>query len=131
MSVLTFILRLKLLSPLIAVVLLGGCSYGPEQTVTIEITGELDDAEQEQIIEKLKTMTDGSSHSMSSFSSGNSTTIELAPVGDVQAFADKIDFGEVTAVEGRTVKVSVGDDETEGEDSDSADLRRFGQSQAA
>jgi uncharacterized lipoprotein YajG len=99
-----------MLSPLIAVLLLAGCSYGPEQTVTIEITGTMDDAEQDQITEKLKTMTDGSGHSMSSFSSGNSMTIELAPVSDVQAFADKIDFGEVTAVEGRTVKVSVGDD---------------------
>lgn len=119
MNARTIIRFLNIAGLLIVPVVITGCSsYGPEETVTIEITGTLDDAKDEQITEKLKTMTDGSGHSMSSFSSGTSKTIELAPVSDVQAFADKIDFGEVTAVEGRTVKVSVGNNEAGSADSE-------------
>lgn len=106
---------------LVIPIVITGCTYGPEQTVTIEITGTLDDAQQEEITEKLKTMTDGSSHSVSTMSSGNSMTITLAPVSDVQAFVDKINFGEVTAVEGRTVEISVGGDESEADDNESID----------
>lgn len=110
---------------LAAPIVITGCTYGPEETVTIEITGSLDDAQQEEITEKLKTMTDGSGHSMSSISSGNTTTITLAPVSDVQGFADKIDFGEVTAVEGCTVKISVGETEPDAAENETADLRHY------
>lgn len=91
-------------------ILFSGCGYGPEQTVTIEISGVADASAKEQIQEKLKTMTDSSGHSMSTSSSGDSMTVKLAPVSDVAAFAKKIDFGKVTDtdVTGRVVKVSVG-----------------------
>lgn len=90
-------------------ILFSGCGYGPEKTVTVEISG-VAAAAKDQIQEKLKTMTDSSGHSMSTSSSGDTMTVKLAPVSDVEAFAKKIDFGKVTDtnVTGRVVKVSVG-----------------------
>ncbi len=90
-------------------VFFSGCGYGPERTVTIQISGVADADAREQIQEKLKTMTDSSGHSMSTSSSGDSMTVKLAPVDDVEAFAKKIDFGKVTDtdLQQRLVKVSV------------------------
>ena len=95
-----------------------GCGFDPEQTVTIEISGVADAAAREQIQEKLKGMTDSSGHSMSTSTSGDTMTVKLAPVSDVEAFAQKIDFGKVTDtdVAGRVVKVSVGGAATAGQD---------------
>ena len=92
----------------LATILFSGCGYGPEKTVTIEISGVA--AAKDQIQEKLKVMTDSSGHSMSTSSSGDTMTVKLAPVSDVEAFAKKIDFGKVTDtdVTARIVKVSVG-----------------------
>ncbi len=53
-------------------------------------------------------MTDGSSHSMSSYHTGDVYTVNISPVTDVDAFAQKIDFGKVTKVEERTVYVDYG-----------------------
>ncbi|MEQ8788304.1 MAG: hypothetical protein RIC55_18490 [Pirellulaceae bacterium] len=82
--------------------------YGPEQTVKIQVTGADADA-YDEITEKIKTMTDGGGHMTYRLNN----TITLAPVTDLQAFADKIDFGTVTEVdeETRTVFVTIGDDE--------------------
>ena len=79
----------------------------PENSVTIKIMGIADDATQDAITDKLKTMTDGGGHSMSSMKMGGVLTVELSPVKDVEAFARKIDFGKVTGVEGKTVTVQV------------------------
>jgi hypothetical protein len=95
---------------LLAMVTLSGCGYGPEQTVTVEISGVADDAARDEITEALKTMTDSSGHSISTTSSGDSMKVTLAPVSDVDAFAKKIKFGEVTEVRDRVVKVSIGGD---------------------
>jgi hypothetical protein len=88
---------------------LAGCNFSFEQdpatTVTVEISGISDEGDREQVEETLKGMTDGSSHSIASSWSGDKMTVNLSPVGDVQAFSRKINFGEVTEVDGRTVKV--------------------------
>lgn len=125
MNIQSMIRSLHMVCLLVAPIVITGCTYGPEETVTIEITGSLDEAQQEEITEKLKTMTEGSGHSLSTMSSGTTTTITLAPISDVQAFADKIDFGEVTAVEGRTVKISIDEEELDAAENESADLRRY------
>lgn len=83
-----------------------GCSQDPATTVTLEISGISAEADREAVAETLKGMTDGSSHSMRSTYSGDQLTISVSPVGDVDAFAEKIDFGEVTSVNGRTIQVT-------------------------
>jgi hypothetical protein len=71
----------------------------------VEITGVDNEDDRDEIQETLKGMTDGSSHLMTSSSSGKKMTVRLSPVKDVQAFSRKINFGEVTQVDGRTVRV--------------------------
>ena len=95
---LQFLLALCLLS-------LPGCNQDPGVTVTLEITGISDQDDRKDLLETLKGMTDGSSHSMTSNWSGDRMTIKLSPVSDVDAFVKKIGFGTVTDVSGRTVKV--------------------------
>ncbi len=77
----------------------------PAKTVTVEITGVNDDDDRDEIGETLKGMAEGSSHMMTSSWSGDKMTVKLSPVGDVKAFSRKINFGEVTEVDGRTIKV--------------------------
>lgn len=130
----SFLPTARLLSLLTAAVWLTGCGYGPEETVTLKITGVPGQVERDEIKETLKTMTDGSGHSMSSSYAGGTMNVELAPVSDVQAFADRIDFGTVTSVEGRTVNVAVGDAAENGNgpsDGRSASGTRFDSPQAA
>jgi hypothetical protein len=102
----------------LGVLLLSGCGYGPQETVTIQVTGITEYAEQhevsasakqQEIEQKLKTMADSSVYAMSITSSGDSMTVKLAPVADVGAFAKKIDFGTIleTDVHRRIVKVSL------------------------
>ena len=78
----------------------------PAKTVTVEITGIHDDDDRDEIQETLKGMTEGSSHMMTTSSSGDKMTVKLSPVGEVKAFSRKINFGEVTEVDGRTIKVT-------------------------
>jgi hypothetical protein len=90
---------------------LAGCGdisleQDPAKTVKVEISGISDEADREQVSEALGGMTDGSSHSMTSFSSGDTMTVNLSPVTDVKAFSEKVNFGEVTEVKDRTVKVN-------------------------
>jgi hypothetical protein len=91
------------------VLCLAGCGisfeHDPAKTVTVVITGISADADREEVGETLKGMTDGSSHLMTSSSSGTTMTVKLSPVSDVEAFSRKINFGEVTEVDERTVKV--------------------------
>lgn len=100
--------RLAALAALWAVGSLAGCNYGPDETVTIEISGVASDQSYADINDRLKQMTDSSSHKIISRRAGLNMTVELAPVADPEAFARKIDFGKVTAVEGRTIKVVMG-----------------------
>ena len=77
----------------------------PAETVTVEITGVNDEEVRDEIRETLQGMAEGSSHVMTSSSSGDKMTVKISPVGDVEAFSRKINFGEVTEVDGRTIKV--------------------------
>lgn len=85
--------------------------HDPAKSVTVEITGIDNEGDRESVSETLKEFVDGNSHMMSSFYNGQTMTmtITLSPVSDVDAFSKKIEFGEVTSVEGRTVKVTFSD----------------------
>ncbi len=83
-------------------------SQDPATTVTVVVTGISDEDDREDVQVKLKGMADGSSHSIVTTTVNDKMTVRLSPVEDIQAFADKIDFGEVTEVDGRTVKVTFG-----------------------
>jgi hypothetical protein len=80
--------------------------YTAEQTVTIRITGLKDEETRKYVLDRLPTLLGGKSHSQRSSTRGNVTTVTLAPVTDVQAFADKIEFGEAT-VSGRTINLKI------------------------
>ena len=84
-----------------------GCfSQDPETTVTVIVSGLTSDDDRDKVNESLKGMADGSSHFIKSSWSGSTTTFKLSPVKDVDAFSKKVNFGEVTEVKDRTVKVS-------------------------
>ena len=97
--------------PVLAIVLLAqsSCTFSfkqdPAKTVTVEITGVNDASARDEIQETLKGMADGSSHVMATSWSGDKMTVNLSPVRDVKAMSRKINFGEVTDVDGRTIKV--------------------------
>ena len=63
----------------------------------------------ETVQEKMKDLRDSlgfsTSTPLSSISSGDTMTVSISPVTNVDAYAEKIDFGTVTNVEGRTIKV--------------------------
>lgn len=82
-----------------------GCAHDPEKMVTIEIVGIDSKEDRESVTETLKKVTDGPWHYITSTSSGDTMTIRVSPVRDVDAYLEKIDFGKVTEVKGRTVKV--------------------------
>jgi hypothetical protein len=79
--------------------------FGPDETITIIITGIRKNETGKEIEEKVQAMTDSKPSSMRAVFRRGVKTITLAPVKDPQAFADKIDFGRVTSVEGRTIKM--------------------------
>jgi ABC-type uncharacterized transport system auxiliary subunit len=85
-----------------------GCDFkhDPAKMVTIEVTGVANDAQRDRVQDAVKKWVDGSSHMMTTMSSGDKLSIDLSPVTDVDAFAKKIDFGEVSKVEGRKVSVT-------------------------
>jgi predicted Zn finger-like uncharacterized protein len=81
--------------------------FGPEQTVTIIIHGIKDDANLKYDLGKLRGMLTGDRHSLNSQTSGGVTTVNLAPIDDPKAFADKLAWlGEVKSVTGRTITVN-------------------------
>lgn len=79
--------------------------HDPDETVTVEVTGVSGGVDRTKIEETLEGMTEGSNHVMTSSWSGDEMTIKVSPVDDVEAFSQGIDFGEVTEVEGNTIKV--------------------------
>lgn len=79
--------------------------HDPAKTVIVEIAGVKDEKDRDEIKETLTGMAEGSSHMMTSSWSGDKMTIKLSPVGDVKAFSRKINFGKVTEVDERTIKV--------------------------
>ena len=102
----------NLLVPVIAIAVfllanLYGCNVGrdPEKTVTVEIVGIRTEPDRKRVLETLKSMTDGSSRYITSTASGNTMTVTLWPVSDVTAFSQRFNFGKVTNVQGRVVKI--------------------------
>ncbi|REJ68510.1 MAG: hypothetical protein DWQ31_07915 [Planctomycetota bacterium] len=89
----------------LALLTLSGCNFDPATTVNIEVSGVTASEQSERITEALKGMTDGGGHKMTSSRSGEVLSVRLSPVSDVEAFSKKINFGEVTEVVDRTVKV--------------------------
>jgi hypothetical protein len=85
-----------------------GCNFkhDPAKMVTIVITGISADADIERVKETVKKWTDGNSHLMTTNHDGGTLSIDLSPVTDVDAFVKKINFGEVTAVDGRKISVT-------------------------
>jgi hypothetical protein len=82
--------------------------YGPDLTVQIKITNIADANTRQYILDRLPALTGSKNHRMQSRSSGKTTTVLLAPVKDAQAFAQKINFGKVTSVNGRVITVAAG-----------------------
>lgn len=87
-----------------------GCGLEMGPSVQLEIDGPLSDDARHELVEKLKGMTDGSSHSIQWSASGDHLSITLGPVSDAQALADKIDFGTVVKVDGRTIQIRIGEE---------------------
>ena len=96
---------------LVAVMLLGlaGCNlsfeHDPEKTVTVKISGASEDSDRDRIQERLEELTQGVMHMMTSSYSGGEMTVQVSPVTDVKKFVQGIDFGKVTEVKDRTIKV--------------------------
>lgn len=80
----------------------------PDESVTVEVSNLPSDRASDEVLEALKTLHDANARykrTKSTFNDGT-LTVTLAPVSDVDAFARRIEFGKVTEVSGRTVKVS-------------------------
>jgi serine/threonine protein kinase len=78
--------------------------HGANRIVHLYID-DLPDDQQEQIVQRLKTLTGATS----TFTSGNnkSLSIHLAPVRDIDALAKQIDFGKVTSIDPKTRAIEV------------------------
>jgi predicted small lipoprotein YifL len=104
----------------VLLIALSGCGnpleFDPAKTVILKITGVEDEAEKERIKEKAEELVlEKSAWRKTSMSEHAETLmIKLSPVKDPQGFADRITFGKVTAVDGNTIHVQVGDDQEEG-----------------
>jgi hypothetical protein len=103
---------------LVLLVALSGCGvfeFDPATTVILKITGVEDDAEKERIKEEAEELVLERSawRKTSTSEHGQTLMIKLCPVEDAQGFADRITFGEVTAVEGNVIHLKVGADQEE------------------
>ncbi len=95
--------------------LLGTASF-PEVTtpfpiqnpVTLHISGVKDQATNDAIYAKVKDMGDPSPRGTASAATrkDNLMTVQVGPVADPKAFADKIDFGTVRGISGRIIRVN-------------------------
>lgn len=76
-------------------------------TITVNGTGDPETAQRlnQAITAILKSSSNGWRISYSTLD--NKTIFRVGPVIDPKAFADKIDFGKVTRVEGQTIDVEV------------------------
>lgn len=75
-------------------------------TVTIHVGGVGDEYTRQAASDKIEAiLSSGGSYSMSASSKGDRMTVTAAPVRDVKALAQKMDFGTVSGVDGRTITV--------------------------
>lgn len=104
----------------ICLLLISGCGnpfqFDPATTVILKVTGVEDGTESERIeeecVELVIEQSTWQKHQV--FRTGDRMTIKLSPVEDPKQFADRIEFGEVTAIEDNMVHVKVGGQEAEG-----------------
>jgi predicted Zn finger-like uncharacterized protein len=88
----------------------GGMRRFPDdQILTVIVTDVRDGNVGKYVLDKLASQLPRDNASTRSFSSGGVMRVALAPVGNPQAFAAKIDFGTVTRIDGRVVHVTVKD----------------------
>lgn len=97
------------LVPCAALLLLAGCGFKPEEAVTVKVSGISGDAQKDQIETDLKEGIEGSSSSTSFMTFNDEMTATLAPVRDLEKFAEGIEFGKVTSIdkESRTITVQI------------------------
>jgi hypothetical protein len=98
------------------VVIFTGCKIhqnDPSKSLSIEVSGIPDPKLCDQVLKQVdeaqkqsKKWSDGKSNAKNWSGAGQQMTIEVTPVSDVDAFVKQINFGDVTSVEGRTVKVA-------------------------
>jgi hypothetical protein len=81
--------------------------FREDQILTVVVVGIRDDKVGKYVMDKLARQLPQGNNSTRSHSSGGVMQIALAPVGDAQAFANKIDFGTVNKIEGRVVYVTM------------------------
>ena len=100
------VVRLLLMIMLVGLV---GCSlsmeHDPAETVTVKITGISEGSDRERVKENLEDCIQGVMHMMTSTASGSEMTVQVSPVTDVKKFVQGIEFGKVTEVQDRTIKV--------------------------
>ena len=86
-----------------ALVFLSSCG-APENgvQVRVDVGKKISDSKYKKLVKKIKNQADGArttSHSRT----GNTVTVNLAPVADAEAFAKKLSFGTVTHVDGNVI----------------------------
>ena len=106
--------------------LMSGCGnphqFDPATTVILKVTGATDDVESERIKEEcIELVVEQSTwHKCHMFRTGERMTIQISPVEDAERFAKRIAFGEVTAIDGNMIHVSMGGDD-DGRNEDNGD----------
>ena len=78
----------------------------PANGVQIQINQALSDQQNDDAKARLESLVEGTT-STSSIVLNGKATFNISPVEDPQAFADSIDFGTVTSVEGRVIHLDV------------------------
>ena len=87
---------------------LSGCgSSAKENMITLQISGVRDRELRDQIASRLPELVESASPSITSDWTGETMTVELSPVEDVEAFARRIDFGVARVVDSGTIVVEV------------------------
>ena len=99
-----------------------GCSLEidpPANGVQIKIEKPISDDVEEDFKEKLKAL--AGSTSTSTITINGKMTMNLSPVADIKAFADKIDFAKVVKIEGNVIWLEELKDPDAGRDQDGDD----------
>lgn len=81
-------------------------TFGPQRVVTILFTGPQEPVNYADMIDRLRRLDPGI-QIFSGGGNGRTYTLRLAPVDDIQAFADKIDIGTVTQVNQATRVIDI------------------------